>query len=288
MSARYNSSQVANAFLDTEWKEAVPFIDRIPQPVSLLCFSLILVLIWQAITWTGLISPILLPTPRETFADMLFVGLNLVSGQYMLLALLTTLQELLVSFFLAILIGSVLGLVVGETHFGERVVMPHLVALDNMPKIALAPLFIAWLGFGIASKVALATFIAVFPIVVATAAGLHAAGENERMLLKSIGASRWQTLVKMKLPAGLPHFFTGLKIASVGVMAGAIAGEFLGGGKGFGNLIHTASTQLAMPRVFSLIIYLSLLGLALFASVDWVQRRVVFWQRESLAGRDQN
>ena len=129
-------------------------------------------------------------------------------------------------------------MLVGETVFGERAVMPYLVAIDTMPKIAFAPLFIAWLGFGIASKVALATFIATFPIVVGTAAGLHAADENARMLFRTMGASRWQTLVKLKLPTGLPHFFTGLKIASVGVMAGAITGEFLGGGKGFGELIR--------------------------------------------------
>ena len=88
------------------------------------------------------------------------------------------------------LIGFSLGVLVGETAFGERAVMPYLVAIDTMPKIAFAPLFIAWLGFGISSKVALAAFIATFPIVVGTAAGLHAADENARMLFKTMGASR--------------------------------------------------------------------------------------------------
>ena len=129
--------------------------------------------------------------------------------------------------------------------------MPLLVAVDAMPKVAFAPLFIAWLGFGISSKVALATFIATFPIVVSTAAGLYAASENERFLFKSMGASRFQTLVRLKLPTGLPYFFTGLKIASVGVMAGAITGEFLGGGKGVGALIRVSASQLDTPRVFS-------------------------------------
>ena len=133
-----------------------------------------------------------------------------------------------------------LGVLVGETKFGERAVMPYLVALDTMPKVAFAPIFIAWLGFDIQSKVALATFIATFPIVVGTAAGLHAADENARMLFKTMGATRLQTLFKMKIPTGMPHFFTGLKIASVGVMAGAITGEFLGGGKGIGEDIALA------------------------------------------------
>jgi NitT/TauT family transport system permease protein len=83
----------------------------------------------------------------------------------------------------------------------------------------------------------------------------------------------------MKLPLGMPQMFTGLKIAAVGVMAGAITGEFLGGGKGFGELIRVAASQLNTPRVFSLIIFLSLLGLALFWTVVWLERRLVFWQR---------
>jgi NitT/TauT family transport system permease protein len=85
----------------------------------------------------------------------------------------------------------------------------------------------------------------------------------------------------MKLPTGMPHFFTGLKIGSVGVMAGAITGEFLGGGKGFGELIRVASTNLHTARVFSLIIYLSLVGLAIYMFVVWTQKRFVFWQKSS-------
>jgi NitT/TauT family transport system permease protein len=87
----------------------------------------------------------------------------------------------------------------------------------------------------------------------------------------------------MKLPTGMPQFFTGLKIASVGVMAGVITGEFLGGGRGFGELIRVASTNLDTARVFALILYLSLLGLLSFGLVAWTQRRVVFWQSASVA-----
>ena len=134
----------------------------------------------------------------------------------MLDALWTTTLTVLYGFLIAIAIGFSLGVLVGETKFGERAVMPYLVAIDTMPKVAFAPLFIAWLGFDIGSKVALAAFIATFPIVVATAAGLYAASENERMLFKSIGATRMQTLLRLKLPTGLPYIFTGLKIAAVG------------------------------------------------------------------------
>ncbi len=191
-------------------------------------------------------------------------------------------EEVIYGFALAIFIGFTLGVLVGETAFGEKAVMPYLVAIDTMPKVAFAPLFVAWLGFDIDSKVALAAFIATFPIVVGTAAGLHAADENARMLFKTMGASRMQTLIKMKLPSGLPQIFTGLKIGAVGVMAGAITGEFLGGGKGFGELIRIAASQLNTPRVFSLILYLSVVGLVLYLLVQWTQRRVCSGRRKLL------
>lgn len=231
----------------------------------------------------GLVSAIILPTPAETLSDIIFVGKNLVSGGYMLNALWTTTLTVFYGFLIAITIGFCLGVLVGETKFGERAVMPYLVAIDSMPKVAFAPLFIAWLGFDISSKVALAAFIATFPIVVATAAGLHAASENERMLFKSIGASRMQTLLRLKLPTGLPYIFTGLKIGSVGVMAGAITGEFLGGGKGFGALIRQSASMLDTPRVFALILYLSVLGLSLYFAVVWTQRKFVFWNKDDQA-----
>jgi NitT/TauT family transport system permease protein len=104
------------------------------------------------------------------------------------------------------------------------------------------------------------------------------------MLFRSMGASRMQTLLRLKLPTGLPHIFTGLKIAAVGVMAGAITGEFLGGGKGFGALIRQSASQMDTPRVFALILYLSLLGLLLYFTVVWVQRRLVFWNKADRPG----
>lgn len=268
----------------TVWVEREAVIDRIPRWAAMLGLFVVIVGIWDLVTRFGLVSPIILPSPGETWRDILFVGRNLVTGDYMLDALTTTTLTVLYGFLIAAVIGFSLGVLVGETKFGERAVMPYLVAIDTMPKVAFAPLFIAWLGFDIASKVALAAFIATFPIVVATAAGLYAASENERMLFKSIGASRWQTLVRLKLPTGLPYIFTGFKIASVGVMAGAITGEFLGGGRGFGALIRQSASQLNTPRVFSLILYLSLLGLLLFFVVAWAQRRFVFWNKSDRPG----
>jgi NitT/TauT family transport system permease protein len=266
---------------NTVWKEQVSIIDSVPRPLAILALGLTLILIWQMVTASGVVSPIILPSPAETWHEIVFVGYNLVTGGYMLTALWITTQEVLIGFTLATLIGVGLGILVGETRFGERAVMPYLVAIDTMPKIAFAPLFVAWLGFDISSKVALATFVSVFPILVGTAAGLNAADRNALNLFRTMGASRLQTLIHMKMPAGLPHVFTGLKIASLGVMAGAITGEFLGGGKGFGEMIRVAASQLHTPRVFALIIYLSLLGLAMFGTVSIIQQKLVFWHKDT-------
>lgn len=271
---------------DTVWVETVPLLDRIPRSILMALVFAVFVALWQTATNLNLVSSIVLPTPGETLSDMIFVGKNILTGDYMLPALWITGKEVIYGFALAMFLGFSLGILVGETAFGERAIMPYLVALDTMPKVAFAPLFVAWLGFGIESKVALAAFIATFPIVVGTAAGLHAADENARMLFKTMGATRLQTLIKMKVPLALPQVFTGLKIGAVGVMAGAITAEFLGGGKGFGELIRVAASQLNTPRVFSLILYLSLLGLVLYALVTYAQRRIVFWQRDTVGGQD--
>jgi NitT/TauT family transport system permease protein len=273
-------------FPDTVWSVREAWIDRVPRAVAMGALLFIVLMIWWSIHHFQIVSRIILPSPQEVGRDIVTVGANILSGGYMLDALWMTTKEVLWGFFFAIVIGFSLGVLVGETNFGEKAVLPYLVAIDTMPKVAFAPLFLAWLGFGISSKVALAAFIATFPIVVGTAAGLHAADENARMMFRTLGASRWQTLFRMKIPSGLPQIFTGLKIGAVGVMAGAITAEFLGGGKGFGELIRVAASQLQTPRVFSLILYLSVLGFLLFWSVVLIERKLVFWHRSSVTGID--
>jgi NitT/TauT family transport system permease protein len=266
---------------DTVWAEQDSWVDRIPRSVAMAVIFVVFIALWQLVYEFEAVSQIILPSPWETAQELVVVGHNFLTGGYLLSAFWITTQEVVLGFFIAMLLGFTLGTIVGETSLGERAVLPYLVAIDTMPKVAFAPVFISWLGFGISSKVALAAFIATFPIVVGTAAGLHAADENARMLFRTMGASRLQTLLKLKIPTGLPQFFTGLKIAAIGVVAGAITAEFLGGGSGMGHLIRTAASQLDTPRVFALILYLSVLGLATFWSVVWVQRRFDFWHRDT-------
>jgi NitT/TauT family transport system permease protein len=267
----------------TVWTEEVTWLDRIPRSVAMLLLLCVFLAAWQVVYTLRWISPIIMPSPLETVADIVTVTLNLLTGDYMLRALWITTQEVLAGFVIAVVLGFSLGLLVGETAFGERAVMPYLVGINAAPKVAFAPLFVSWLGFGIASKVALSAFVAIFPVIVGTAAGIHAADQNSRMLFRTMGATRWQTLTKLKLLYGMPHFFGGLKNAAVLVVVGAVVGEFLGGGKGFGELIRMAASMLNTPRVFALIIFLSLLGLGMFWAVIHAQRKLIFWHKETVA-----
>lgn len=268
----------------TVWApEKVSWMERIPRPITMFFMLLVFLIFWQIFFQLKLISHIILPSPLATLEDIVTVGMNLLSADYMLKSLWTTTQEVLLGFSFAVVFGFFLGLLVGETDFGERMVMPYLVAINAMPKVAFAPLFVSWLGFGIASKVALSAFVAIFPVIVGTAAGIHAADQNARMLFRTMGATRWQTLTHLKLPSGMPYFFTGLKNAAVLAVVGAVVGEFLGGGKGFGELIRVAASMINTPRVFALIIYLSMLGLSTFWVVIWVQRKLIFWHKETAA-----
>lgn len=259
--------------------EPVSWLDRVPRWVLILVLGLLGLAVWQAIVALEVTSRILLPGPGETFEEIISTATNIFTGGHVLEALWLTTQEVIWGFLAAAVLGFVLGVVVGETKFGQVAVMPYLVAFNALPKVAFAPVFVAWLGFGIDSKILMATFIAFFPVIVDTAAGLASADKDTVMLFRSMGATRWQTLLKLKLPAALPYIFAGLKTASVFAVVGAVVGEYLGGGGGLGELVRLSSQQLRIDRVFALIFYLSLVGLALFAFVGWLERKIVFWHR---------
>ena len=259
--------------------EPVSWLDRVPRWVLILVLGLIGLGLWQAVVALEVTSRILLPGPAETFEEVISTATNIFTGGHVLEALWLTTQEVVWGFLAAAVLGFLLGVVVGETKFGQIAVMPYLVAFNALPKVAFAPVFVAWLGFGIDSKILMATFIAFFPVIVDTAAGLASADKDTVMLFRSMGSTRWQTLLKLKLPAALPYIFAGLKTASVFAVVGAVVGEYLGGGGGLGELVRLSSQQLRIDRVFALIFYLSLVGLALFALVGWLERKIVFWHR---------
>lgn len=256
-----------------------PWLDHIPQAVPVLALGAVGLAVWQLVIEVGLVPQIILPTPIATFQEILRTGHSIITGGHVFDEFLVTAQEVLLGFAVAATLGFSLGVIVGETVFGRRAVMPYMIAINSMPKVAFAPVFVAWLGFGMGSKVVMSAYLALFPVIVGTAAGLRAADRDALMLFQSLGATRWQTLVKLKLPAAMPYIFAGLRTATVFSVVGAVVGEFLGGGgRGLGDLVRISAAQLRMERVFAFIVYLSAIGLTLFALMGWVQRRVVFWQ----------
>ena len=258
------------------------WIDRIPQSVPIIVLGVAMLALWWLIAELEYVSRILLPGPAETFEELWDTSKNIASGGHIAVALWITTQEVILGFLAAAITGFALGVVVGETRLGEKAVMPYLVALNALPKVAFAPVFVAWFGFGINSKIVMALFIAFFPMIVSTAAGLYAVSADSLMLFQSMEASKWQTLRKLKLPSALPFIFAGLKTAAVFAVVGAVVGEYLGGGKGLGELIRLSAQTLRIDRVFAMIFYLGIIGLILYGFVAWAERKLLFWQKSEI------
>lgn len=245
---------------------------------AIIGFGVLIVLVWQAIHWMHLVSEFVLPTPAETARALGSTLANFFEGGYVLQAALTTAMEVGLGFGAAAVVGISMGVLAGDTTFGRTVLMPYMVAVNAMPKIAFAPVFVAWLGFGTSPKILLAAFMSFFPIVVTTAAGIRAYSADELLLFRSMEASKWQMLVKWKFPTALPFVFAGLKTAGILSVIGAIVAEFLGGsGHGLGELIQLAGGRLEIDTVFALIMMLSVLGGALYGALVLIERRVVYW-----------
>jgi NitT/TauT family transport system permease protein len=258
--------------------------ERIPAWISIPFFVLVLIFIWQVLVWLEVWSEFVLPPPLEVGEETWDVLKDMASGGPVLDSFWTTAQEVLLGFLVAVVAGVGLGILVAESAFGRIVVMPFLVGINAAPKVAFAPIFVAWLGFGISAKVALAAFIAFFPLLIDTAAGLASVDAERAKLFRSIRAPRWQTFMKLKLPSALPFIFAGLKTAAVLAVVGAVVGEFLGGGAGLGESIKIAGSQLAIDRVFAYVIILSVAGYLFYALIVLLERRVVFWRSSEVAG----
>lgn len=258
------------------------WIDRVPQAVSVAVLGGLFLGTWWLIAELEIVSRILLPGPPETFAELWDTSVNIFSGGHVAEALRITTTEVILGFLAASSAGFLLGVLVGETRLGRRAVMPYLVAFNALPKVAFAPVFVAWFGFGVNSKIVMAMFIAFFPVIVDTAAGLYSVDADAQMLFKSMESNRRQTLFKLKLPAAMPFIFAGLKTAAVFSVVGAVVGEYLGGGKGLGELIRLSAQTLRIDRVFAMIFYLGILGLILFGIVAWAERKLLFWHKSEI------
>lgn len=180
-----------------------------------------------------------------------------------------------------LLIGGGAGFVVGVlmTQFPTLLITayPYIVALQCMPKIAIAPLLVIWFGFGITSKVVVVALLCFFPILVNTISGMRSVGRDQLELFQAIKASRLGTLRHLLIPAALPSIITGIEIAVVVSLLGAIVGEFVGAQKGIGVLLQQAQFQMNIPAVFALLVVLATIGVIFNLSIRFARRRLLFW-----------
>lgn len=230
-----------------------------------------LLVLWQ-------LGAVLLDVPRWILpSPSLIVGAGSATWQLLAWHSAQTLLETLLGMVLAVASGLGLAVVIDLSPTLRRTLYPLLVASQTVPIMALAPLLVIWFGYGAASKVVVVALVCFFPIVVATADGLRSADPDLLALLRSMGATRRQVFLKVRLPWALPGFFSGLRIAITYSVIGAIIGEWVGAARGLGVYMIRASNSFLTDRVFAAIAVTSLLSIGLFLIVGGIERLALPW-----------
>jgi NitT/TauT family transport system permease protein len=238
------------------------------RPVAVL---VALVLLWWLLSAAHVVKPYLLPSPGTTWQAIDH------NAGYLWSNTLTTAYETLAAFAVAIVFGIVAGVVMVYSKAIEKTLYPLLVLAQVVPKIALAPLFVVWLGFGNVPKILIAFLIAFFPVVVSSFVGLASVDPEILDLAATMDASPLQVFFRFRFPASLPHLFSGIKVAATLAVTGAIVGEFVGSNSGIGNVILEANGNVNTPMLFAGLIVLSLFGVVLFLVVEVIERLVMPW-----------
>jgi len=232
---------------------------------------------WEGSVRLFAISEFILPAPsvilnalRQGFASGQFVeGLGV------------TLTSILLGYVLSAATAFVLGTLISQIRLLDTALYPYIVALQTVPKIAIAPLIVLWVGFGIESKIVIAALVSFFPMLVNNIVGLRSTAADKIDLMRSLSASRWKIFYMVQLPEALPYIFAGLNIGIVLAVLGAIVGEFVGSKAGLGYLIIQMNYNLDIPGVFAVLVILGALGISLNLLIVAARRRLIFWQKDS-------
>ena len=225
------------------------------------------VLVWHfAVVWSG-VPKFIMPTPLDALRELFEPHYNWGMHTWV-----TTL-EVFGGFGLAAVVGVATAVLFVWLPGANAALMPLLVTLNMVPKVAMAPLFVIWLGFGIVPNMVIAFTICFFPIVLTTYRGLMEVEPELINLVKSVRANRWQIFTKIQLPGSLPYLFSGMKVAAVLAVAGAIVGEFIASDRGLGNLLLIQQNMLNTGAMVMALILITLIGTALYGLVlllEWV------------------
>lgn len=228
-----------------------------------------LIVVWEVAARLFSIPPYLLPAPSQIVLSMDSNAVILIKESVV------TTFEILLGFALSVAVGVPLALAIYLWRPFARAVYPLLVSSQAVPKVAVAPLFLVWFGFGLLPKVLIAFLIAFFPVVINTAMGLASLEREKIYLAQSMGLGSVATFFKIQLPNALPSIFAGLKISITLAVVGAVVGEFVGGQGGLGYLLLIANGNMDTALLFSGIVALTLLGIVLFALVGLLERLVL-------------
>src|SRR6266550_226350 len=237
---------------------------------AVLIFAL-LFLAWEfAVRLTG-IKEYLLPPPSRVWTEFV-KRFDPVMGS----AWVTT-QEIVAGYLVAVAVSIPLALWIAYSRFMENAIYPVIVFLQIIPKIAVAPLFIIWFGFGFAPKLLVVFLLSFFPIIVSSIAGFKSVDPDIMDFARTTGASQWKMFVMIRLPQALPQIFTGLKVGAALAATAAVVAEFVASDKGLGYLLLQYNGNLDTPMVFATIVLLSLLGLAVYYVVEIIERLAIPW-----------
>jgi NitT/TauT family transport system permease protein len=232
---------------------------------------LAILLLWQGYTQIFGISRIVLPSPLDIFRA------SVARHDLLLHETWPTFLESIFGFALAVVIGIPLAVGVANSRILNLTLYPILIATQSVPKVAIAPIILVWFGLGMESKLAIAFLVGFFPIVVDTATGLRATPSGLLELAASLRASPFQIFAKVQFPAALPFIFSGAKVAVTLAVIGAVIGEFVGSVGGLGNLLLTANSQLDGPLAWAALVWLSIMGIVLFAAVVVAEKIMIPW-----------
>lgn len=226
---------------------------------------------WEFLARAMQLSALVLPPPSAVLAA-LWQGLR--SG-YLWPHIGQTVLELLLGLTAGCALGLASGVLLGESAALRRLLMPYVVTSQVVPKLALAPLFIVWFGFGMTSTVVITALICFFPLMENTMTGIAQVDARRLELFRMLGATRWQTLLRLKIPAGLPGILAGFRVAVVLALVGAVVGEFIGGSQGLGALIIASQGMMDTPLMFAVLVLITLLGLGLYQLALSLEKRLL-------------
>jgi NitT/TauT family transport system permease protein len=243
-----------------------------------LLYIALAIALWQLLITVFKVKEFVIPSPISVFKS-LFSG-ELIAENTWWVHISTTLIEIAVSFSLTAIVGFALALFISWSKMLRGIFMPVIAVLNSLPKIALAPLFLIWLGYGFTANVTIAIIVAFFPVVLNTIAGLNSVDEDLLDLIRYLNASKLQLFLKIRIPNSLPYIFSGLKVSATMTVVGVIVGEFVASSQGLGFLIKDSQAMMNTPPMFAALFIISAMGLGLFALIGFLERVLMPWNTE--------